>query len=324
MRPVTRFAPSPTGYIHMGHVSHMLYVWGLADILGGEVLLRIEDHDRQRCRREYETALLEDMEWLGFQPANKVSATASQYRQSDSWKVYAEALRTLASDGHVYRCVCTRRTLARYKRPPDRGEARYPGLCRDAGHPESMSHGLRLAWDHDAPPESFRDGLLGRQAQRPERQCGDLLLRDRLGQWTYQFAVTVDDIRHGVDFVVRGDDLLPSTGRQLRLARMLGGLEPPQYFHHPLVRDKAGVKLSKKQRSPSIRELRMAGVTPATALGEAARAVGLVREALPIVPRDASQLIERAHGGALRSRCAAASAPAGDCSLQRRSLPPTA
>ena len=298
MSPVTRFAPSPTGYIHLGHVSHMLYVWGLADLLGAEVLLRIEDHDRQRCKPEFETALLEDMEWLGFRPANGVSVVASEYRQSDCGSAYAGALSKLASEGQIYRCTCTRRTLARFKRRQQGSETMYPGLCRNAGHPESVPHGLRLAWDSAAPPERFRDGLLGPQEQRPERQCGDLLLRDRLGQWTYQFAVTVDDIRHGVDIVIRGEDLLPSTGRQLRLARMLGRLEAPRYFHHPLVRDRAGVKLSKKQRSPSIRDLRAAGVAPTDVLGDAARAVGLVPESVPLLPGDASCLVKRAHGPA--------------------------
>ena len=298
MSPVTRFAPSPTGYIHLGHVSHMLYVWGLADLLGAQVLLRIEDHDRQRCKPEFETALLEDMEWLGFRPANGVSVAASEYRQSDCGSAYADALSKLASEGQVYRCTCTRRTLARFKRRQRGSETMYPGHCRHAGHPESVPHGLRLAWRSDARPERFRDGLLGAQVQRPERQCGDLLLRDRLRQWTYQFAVTVDDIRHGVDIVVRGEDLLPSTGRQLRLARMLGRLELPRYFHHPLVRDRAGVKLSKKQRSPSVRDLRAAGAAPADVLGDAARAVGLVPDPVPLVPGDASCLVERAHGAA--------------------------
>ena len=320
-RPATRFAPSPTGYIHIGHVGHMLYVWGLAGILGGDVLLRIEDRDRHRCKREYEAALLEDMEWLGFEPANTVSAGASEYRQSDCQAIYADALRYLSSIGRVYRCVCTRRTLARFKRPLRRGEPTYPGLCRETGHPESVSHGLRLAWERGAPAEAFRDGLLGPQTQSPERQCGDLLLRDRLGQWSYQFAVTIDDIRHGVDFVVRGEDLLPSTGRQIRLARMLGRPEPPRYFHHPLVRDQAGAKLSKKQHAPSIRELRARGSTPAAVLGEAARAVGLVPEARPLLPRDASQLIERLHGGSLRAGCAMPSPPRGRASLQRRTPP---
>ena len=298
MTPVTRFAPSPSGYMHLGHVSHMLYVWGLADLLGAEVLLRIEDHDRQRSKPEFESALLRDMEWLGFQPANQVSAAPSKYRQSDCETVYADALSKLASGGHVYRCVCTRQTLARFKRRRQGSEPRYPGLCRRAMHPKSVPHGLRLAWERHAPAESFRDGLLGPQEQRPELQCGDLLLRDRIGQWTYQFAVTVDDIRHGVDIVVRGEDLLPSTGRQIRLARMLGRLEMPRYFHHPLVRDRSGVKLSKKQRSPSIRDVRAAGAAPADVLGDAARAVGLVPETVPLLPSDASYLVERAHGAA--------------------------
>ena len=279
----------------------MLFVWGVAGILGGRVLLRIEDHDRRRCRGDYEVALLADMEWLGFEPANFVSPGPSKHRQSDCDAVYGDALRRLARVTSVYRCVCTRKSLARLRDPGLQGEMPYPGLCRRAGHPESVSHGLRLAWKRDERPESFEDGFLGQQCQRPERQCGDLLVRDRLGQWTYQFAVTVDDLRHGVDFVVRGEDLVDSTGRQIRLARMLGRPDPPRYFHHPLARDGQGVKLSKKQRAPSVRAMRQAGMAPGTVLGEAARAVGLVPDACELAARDAAELVERAHRQAFRN-----------------------
>ena len=303
-KPLTRFAPSPTGYLHIGHVGHMLYVWGLAELYSGGVLLRIEDHDRQRCKRSFESALLDDLDWLGFQPANTV-CSSSPYRQSDCHSAYAGALRHLAATRHVYRCVCTRKTLKRWAALSDTGEATYPGFCREAAHPETASHGLRLGWDTGDPSESFLDGLMGWQVQRPERQCGDLLLRDRLGQWTYQFCVTVDDLRHGIDFVVRGEDLLPSTGRQVRLARLLGRAEPPLYFHHPLAVDEAGVKLSKKQRPPPIRDLRANGVTPAAVLAKAAVAVGLVSNACRLEPVDAAELIQRRHGPTLRESLAA-------------------
>ncbi len=223
---VTRYAPSPTGRLHLGHAAHILYVWGLADLLGARVLLRIEDHDRQRCRAEYEAAILEDLDWLGFEPANTMTA---DYRQSDSDAVYREALDRLRRGQNVYRCVCTRKDLAACCAASETGERIYAGRCRAANHPGNVPHGLRLEWG--GGEESFEDGFLGPRSQDPARQCGDLLLKDRHGQWTYQFAVTVDDMRHGVNLIVRGEDLLDSTGRQIRLARLLGRagalLSPP-------------------------------------------------------------------------------------------------
>ncbi len=294
---VTRFAPSPTGYLHAGHAAHMLYVWGVAGLLGGRVLLRVEDHDRQRCRPDYEAALLEDLDWLGFEPANAVRADPSEFRQSDCDRAYATALDRLAARGLVYRCTCSRRALERVVPAAADGERPYPGLCRGRNCLSSSPHGLRLAWEDGAPPESFDDGFLGSQCQRPERQCGDLLLRDWLGQWTYQFAVTVDDARHGVDFVVRGSDLLSSTGRQRRLARLLGHRGPSRYFHHPLALDQTGAKLGKRRRSPAIREQRRAGACPEAVLGEAARLAGLLAAPLGVRARDAADLVGSRHGG---------------------------
>lgn len=292
---VTRFAPSPTGWLHLGHAAHMLYVWGIADLLRGKVLLRVEDHDRQRCQARFEEALLVDMEWLGFRAANRVTAASSSYRQSDAGAAYEAAADTIRRDYRVYRCQCSRRQLAASAEVAASGERIYPGTCRGAQHAADVPHGLRVAWAADAPPEEFADGLLGFQCQRPERQCGDPLIKDRFGNWTYQFAVTVDDWRHGVNVVVRGSDLLDSTGRQIRLGRMLGREVPPIYFHHPLVSDSGGVKLSKKQRATPIRELRAAGMVPAEVLGAAARAVGLRPEAGSLEPSEIGGLIEAAH-----------------------------
>ena len=300
-KPVTRFAPSPTGYLHLGHVAHMLYVWGVAGLVRGGVLLRIEDHDRQRCRPEYEAALLEDMQWLGFRPANTLSPEGSDYRQSDCGSAYEAMLRNLSREHHVYRCRCSRKDLAGDAPPGHDGERAYSGRCRTAGHAATQPHGIRIAWDPSAAPESFHDALLGAQCQRPERQCGDLLLRDRVGNWTYQFAVTADDFRHGVNLVVRGSDLLGSTGRQIRLARMMGRANRPVFVHHPLVRSAGGEKLSKRRRPEAVRVLREAGMAPQTVLGLAARAIGLAATAREIAAVDAAQLVSRRHPGILRS-----------------------
>jgi glutamyl-tRNA synthetase/glutamyl-Q tRNA(Asp) synthetase len=258
---VTRFAPSPTGYLHLGHVVNAIYVWGVARAAGGRVLLRMEDHDRIRCRPRYEAAILEDLEWLGFEPDEGLRPLV---RQSDRARVYEEALERLRAAHHVYACDCSRKQMA--------GE-RYDGRCRDRGLRDAPGCGLRVRIEPGT--ERFEDLLLGTIEQTPADQCGDLLLRDRDGHWTYQFAVTVDDMLQGITHVIRGADLLASTGRQLRLARMLGRIDAPEYLHHPLILKPNGEKLSKSSADTGVRELRQAGMTAADVIGLASAATGL-------------------------------------------------
>jgi glutamyl-tRNA synthetase/glutamyl-Q tRNA(Asp) synthetase len=260
---LTRFAPAPTGYLHLGHVANALFVWGAARARGAEVLLRIEDHDRQRCRPEYEAALLEDLAWLGFEPSARHGPSL---RQSDHPERYQQALIELETRGHqVYACDCSRKDLAEAAGDvPDR-ETPYSGRCRERGLEPGPGLGIRVAI---APGvERFVDLALGTMEQEPAGQCGDLLLKDRLGNWTYQFSVVVDDLLQGIDLVIRGVDLLESTGRQIRLARMLGRSTPPAFLHHPLIRKPGGEKLSKASGDTSIRELRAAGATPEALFG---------------------------------------------------------
>jgi glutamyl-tRNA synthetase/glutamyl-Q tRNA(Asp) synthetase len=171
-------------------------------------------------------------------------------------------------------------------------ETPYTGRCRDRGLSPGEGRGQRLRIEETV--ERFTDPLLGEQEQTPAQQCGDLLLRDRHGNWTYQFAVVVDDLRQGVDFVVRGADLLGSTGRQLALGRMLGRDVPPVYLHHPLLHRPDGGKLSKAAGDTGIRELRAAGVPPSEVLGWAARAAGLTVDVRPIGADDLPGLFSRA------------------------------
>jgi glutamyl-tRNA synthetase/glutamyl-Q tRNA(Asp) synthetase len=261
---LTRFAPAPTGWLHLGHVLNALYVWNTARAAGCRVMLRIEDHDRERCRPEYERGILDDLDWLGFvpdvYPTRMFRAGPVDGRQSDRGAVYQDALRRLRDRGLVYACDCTRRSLAAAgARPGSSGELRYPGICRDRNLPLSDGVGWRVRLP--AGVETFDDALVGVQEQSPAEQCGDMLIRDRLGNWTYQFAVTVDDWRQGVDLVIRGIDLLPSTGRQILLARLLGRDVPPVYMHHPLVMKTPAQKLSKSDGATGIRELCAAGWT---------------------------------------------------------------
>jgi glutamyl-Q tRNA(Asp) synthetase len=290
--PITRFAPSPTGYLHLGHVANAVWVWGVARALGGRVLLRLEDHDRGRCRPAYEAALLDDLTWLGLEPdlgaIAGLRAGPSVYRQSDAGDCYSTALERLRARARIFACDCSRKDLARAEGDAFNEETRYAGRCRNRGLEAGAGRGLRVLVDPGG--ERFEDGRLGSREQDPSTQCGDLLLRDRLGQWTYQLAVVVDDLRHAVDLVVRGEDLLESTGRQLLLRRLLGGPPPPVFLHHPLIRKPSGEKLSKSNGDTGIRELRAAGRAPAEVLGRAAFLTGLQARPSPVAPDDLAKL----------------------------------
>lgn len=268
-RPLTRFAPAPTGWLHLGHVRNAWYVWTLARARSGRVLLRIEDHDRERCRPEFEAGLLEDLDWLGFAPdifpTGAYRTGFCEGRQSDRTRHYVAAVERLRARRLVYACNCSRREIQKaagavaVNGPESTRELFYDGRCRDRGLPLEDGYGWRVRMDPGV--EAFDDGLLGSQLQDPSRQCGDLQIRDRVGNWTYQFAVTVDDWLQGIDLVVRGADLLPSTGRQIRLARLLGRPRPPMYVHHPLIMKSSDQKLSKSDHDTGVRDLRAAGWT---------------------------------------------------------------
>jgi glutamyl-tRNA synthetase/glutamyl-Q tRNA(Asp) synthetase len=249
---LTRFAPAPTGYLHLGHVVNALHVWGWARAAGGRVLLRIEDHDRQRCHREYEEALLEDLEWLGFTPHVYAG------RQSDRDEVYRAALVPLVSAGLVYGCDCSRK---------DVGGPRYPGTCRERGLALTDDGGWRIRMDLGV--ERFDDLLMGSQQQDPAAEFGDVLVRDRHGNWTYQWVASVDDALQQITHIIRGVDLLDSTGRQIRLARLLGRATPPQFAHHPLVMKTPAQKLSKSDGDTGVRDLRARGWSREAVLAEA-------------------------------------------------------
>lgn len=264
--PVTRFAPAPTGYLHLGHVASAARVWGEARARGARVLLRIEDHDRTRCRPEYEAAIREDLAWLGFRPDAEVP------RQSERDARYLEVLADLQTRGLTYPCDCSRKDIAADAGDVFNEETPYPGRCRTRGQDAQTTLAQRVIMEPGV--ERFSDLALGPQEQEPALQCGDFLVRDRLGNWSYQFAVVVDDMDQGVTLVVRGADLLTSTGRQIRLARLIGRAEPPEFLHHPLVRKPGGAKLSKSDGDTGVRELRATGMSPAEVIALATRTPG--------------------------------------------------
>jgi glutamyl-tRNA synthetase/glutamyl-Q tRNA(Asp) synthetase len=291
--PVTRFAPAPTGALHLGHVVNAIFVWGVARRLGGRVRLRIEDHDRVRCRPELEAGILDDLDWLGFTPdepsTDAFRAGRCEGRQSDRAAIYEAALDDLRRQGRVYACRCSRAEIAAAGGETG-GELRYPGTCASLGLPEAPGLSLRVRLPEDE--EHFDDVMAGPQAQRPSAQCGDLLVKDRLGQWTYQFAAAVDDWADGITLVIRGVDLLASTGRQIQLARLLGRVEPARFLHHPLVMKTPDQKLSKSDGATGIRELRAAGRSAAEVIGAAAARIGLLDAAQAVAAADVERLVQ--------------------------------
>jgi glutamyl-Q tRNA(Asp) synthetase len=280
----TRFAPAPTGYLHLGHVANAIWVWGLAAATGSRVVLRIEDHDRERCRPEYDFAILQDLEWLRF------GAEAGPVRQSTDHAPYLAALDELRDRGLVYTCECTRSTFAawaashgnRWQGPGCPGGCRTRALVDDGAVTLRLTLGSRL--------EQWNDLLLGPSSDDPSA-TGDLAIRDRRGNWTYSFAVVVDDLRQSISLVVRGEDLIDATAAQIRLGQLLGRQDPPLFAHHPLIRKPGGKKLSKADGDTGVRDLRAAGANPADVVGRAAAAIGLVPDIRPVPASEAGALV---------------------------------
>ena len=260
---LTRFAPAPTGYLHLGHVANAINVWGLAAAEGTRVLFRIEDHDRIRSRPEYDAAIIEDLAWLGF------VAAEGPVRQSDDDRPYTDAVERLRTDGLVYGCDCSRTTFDSWEREhggPWSGIG-CPGGCR-----ERQLDGPTLRVALGAGSERWMDLLVGPCAD-DVTPAGDPSVRDRDGNWTYLLCVVVDDLRQAIDLVVRGRDLMDTTPAQIRLARLLGREQPPTFAHHRLVRDPDGRKLSKSSGDTGVRELRAAGHSAEEVIALAAAAI---------------------------------------------------
>jgi glutamyl/glutaminyl-tRNA synthetase len=279
----TRFAPAPTGYLHLGHVANALVVWGVAGARAGTVVLRIEDHDRGRCRPGFETALLEDLDALGFTPdeppiAQLRGGAPSPWRQRDNDRAYAAAAADLTERGLVYACDCSRSTFAAWAAGHGRAwtGSGCPGGCAGRGLPLAPS-GVGWRVGLGAGEEAWADLGLGPQSGEPSASA-DLLVRDRDGNWTYALCVVVDDLRHDIDLVIRGADLTDATASQIRLGRLLGRRTPPRFLHHPLVRRPDGRKLSKADGSTAVRDLLAAGSTPGQLRERAAIAIGLPAE----------------------------------------------
>lgn len=280
----TRIAPSPTGHLHLGHVLHLLYVHGLAKKLGAHITVRIEDHDTQRCRPEFETSILQDLDWLGSPVPEPI------WRQSDRRVVYQNHLENLMSRGLVYACECSRKEIQRAT-DQDSGELIYPGTCRGKNIPvHTPNTALRLRLDlgySSTDSVQFTDLFLGSQELQAVDLVGDIVIRDRYGQWTYHFTVVVDDLEQGINLVIRGEDLLSSTGRQLVMREILAPQSKRLAFaHHPLLMADDGQKLAKRRSSEAIHYLRQIGLSADDVRGLAAYTGGLIKDRRPLSKLD--------------------------------------
>ncbi len=280
----TRFAPSPTGFLHRGHVLSALFVYAAAEKLEYRIRLRIEDHDQGRARPAYIDAIREDLEWLGF-------AWDAESIQSQNASRYERFFELLESRDLVYACDCSRKFILETNPTGPNGEAIYRGHCRDRKLPFSKGSAARFRTPSE--PVEWHDLLLGKFRENPSEQCGDFALRDRLGQWTYQFAVVADDIEEDIGLVVRGKDLLESTARQIVLAKALGRTSPPLFLHQPLLLSPSGKKLSKREHAASIRGERDAGISPESLLGAVCHEAGLQRTSKSLSIREAIQIAKR-------------------------------
>lgn len=275
----TRFAPSPTGDLHLGGAWTALASWVWARREGGECVLRVEDLDPPRILRDAEERILEDLAWLGFDWDGGI------LHQSDRDDLYEAALGALTRKGLVYPCDCSRAEIALAASAPHEGEELvYPGTCRDKDRGRGMRRtpSLRVR----APDETiaFDDVLAGHVEQNLARDVGDFVLRRGDGAFAYQLAVVLDDVGQQVSVVVRGADLLASTARQIWLARTLG-CDPPRYAHIPMVVAPDGSRLEKRKQSPTVRALRKAGLSAERVVGELALGLGLAPTNDPITPK---------------------------------------
>ena len=265
-----RLAPSPTGLLHLGHARTFWIAYQRAVQANGVLVMRNEDLDPQRSKPEFAAAMLEDLRWLGiwWQEGSDVGGPYAPYVQSRRRKFYLEAWRRLVRDGFVYPCRCSRKDLARSAQAPhdEDDEPIYPGTCRPqpSGEivvPESPAG---LNWRFRVPDGeaiAFADGHFGPQSYVAGHDFGDFLVWRRDDVPAYQLAVVDDDAAMRITEVVRGADLLRSTARQILLYRALG-LEPPAWYHCPLMNDERGQRLAKRHDALSLRALRERGIAP--------------------------------------------------------------
>lgn len=288
---VGRYAPSPSGRMHLGNLCCCLLAWLSAKSKGGKVVLRVEDLDTARCPRKFAELLQQDLAWLGLSAdeGGDMGGPDGPYYQSDRSAIYQQFYDVLWKKGLVYPCFCSRSQLHAADAPHrSDGQVVYAGTCRNLTLEEAAEKALRRppAWRVRVPDEviGFTDGHLGYYEENLARDCGDFYLRRADGVFAYQLAVVVDDAFMGVTEVVRGADLLSSTPRQLWLYRTLG-LNAPEFIHMPLLLAPDGRRLSKRDGDESLENLQ-AKYTPEEIIGRLAYACGLQKAPDPRTPAE--------------------------------------
>jgi len=266
-----RFAPSPSGRMHLGNLFSAMLAWASVRSRNGEMVLRIEDLDPDRCRPEYAETLKQDLLWLGL------DWDREQTPQSLRSEIYAGYFEALEKRGLVYPCYCTRTELHAASAPhASDGRVLYAGTCRNLTPAQRQEKTKAPAWRLMVPDREygFTDGLQGPYAENLAHDCGDFIIRRADGVHAYQLAVVVDDAAGGVTQVVRGMDLLDSTPRQLYLYELLG-LTPPEFYHVPLLTAPDGRRLSKREKDLDMGFLRQ-NHTPQQLLGKLAHLAGVL------------------------------------------------
>lgn len=260
-----RIAPSPTGLMHLGHARTFWIAYQRACNAEGTLIFRNEDLDPQRSKAEFADAMIEDLRWLGIEwgEGPDIGGECAPYVQSMRRSWYLDAWRELRDGGWIYPCTCSRKDLAEAAAAPHESndEPMYPGKCREkisrAASPAGVNWRFRVP---DGRAIRFEDGRLGRQEYISGRDFGDFVVWRRDDVPAYQLAVVVDDAAMGITEVVRGEDLLKSTARQILLYEALG-IRPPAWYHAELLSDDSGVRLAKRHDALSLRKLREAGKT---------------------------------------------------------------
>jgi glutamyl/glutaminyl-tRNA synthetase len=262
-----RLAPSPTGYLHLGHARTFWIAQQRAQAAGGTLVLRNEDLDPDRSQPHFYHAMIEDLLWLGlhWQEGPDVGGPSGPYTQSDRHGLYRDAWRRLLDGGWLYPCRCSRKDLAVAMQAPHDDEGIYPGTCRPAaGQPITASQPSGANWRFCIPEGrviEFEDRHFGHQRFVSGQDFGDFLVWRRDDLPSYQLAVVVDDAAMQITEVVRGADLLKSTARQILLAQALG-IASPAWYHCDLLRDEQGQRLAKRHDALSLRSLREHGKQP--------------------------------------------------------------
>ena len=284
MKPVGRFAPTPSGRMHLGNVFAALLAWLSVRSRDGEMVLRMEDLDTQRTSADFAQVLREDLMWLGLDYDRETPA------QSLRTEAYDEAFRILEEKGLIYPCYCTRSQLHSVNAPHlSDGTYVYPGTCRGLTAQQRSAFGRKPAWRVRVPEKvwSFTDRVQGAYSLNLSTECGDMVVRRADGVYVYQLAVTVDDGAAGVTEVTRGMDLLSSAPRQMYLQELLG-LPHPEYAHVPMLLAPDGRRLSKRDRDLDLGELRRR-VTPEQLIGTLAYAAGIIERLEPVSAAELAQ-----------------------------------